>query len=1739
MSEFYRVDTGANGSVFVRNTSALNYVIAHSEGAGSTSITGGSVGISNTSPVSKFEVHDTAGELLSINNDLTSTVFSANDVSGLPMIEATANGNVIINRFRQGNLDVRGGILGESDSYTKLLIHSDTNDGNTCFIDSSSSEHTLTAVGDPQHLTAQKKFGSTSMCFDGGDDTISFPVENVTTDFDFGTGAFTIDTWINFSDVTSTGWQTILGMGYSNGITVYWNDNNLVYVYLEGVGTTYAWTPTIDTWYHLAVVRSGTDLKVYVNGVQIGTTITSSNDIIPNVTTAYIGAQSISGPTLYFRGYLDEFRISKGIARWTDNFIPPARPYSTVTSEFFEEQDRLTTAMTALNNGNVGIGTTTPDHELEIADANPTLSLCSTSYADPGGRIVFLSPQGVSGQDRCYGSITAHSCDWNTGQCVYRDRGGMYLESNDTATAYYYCPPLEIAFKTSVADAGTPTERMRIDDQGNVGIGCDSPAEKLHVHNSGSGHTYILACNTNTATWQSALQLKTGNTDWIMGTGAGTDTLWFHNPTTAQTRMTICSSGEVGIGTTTPTRPLHICNNCATWDHQMKITSTSPFGAGIALDSTGTDGDLWYMLSTGSSSSPGGGSFGLYNVDDGAYRLTIMDGTGNVGIGTTTPDSIIHTEQILTGEAARCQAFSAITLQGCHASIPYGTTNNFDGFGPSIDFKTRTYNNTTQMVRAYIRFQLGDNSGATTQGTSIKFGTQNAANGTAVPTDKMTIRWDGNVGIGTSLPTAKLDIKSTDLGYNATTCLGWGGDTSLTLRGSNDISGKSWVSQRFFGTDGDAIIRLAESDQHRGLQFGVNNSKGAGLMFAVTMQGDGKVGINSDAGDLHSTLQVGAPDIQNCGIRITNAGTVDCCSPINFGGSSTAPIARIAGVVTSAAALTAGGLVFETRSATNDTEPIERMRIDEVGNVGIGNSAPNQPLSVVSETDANFNDIASFYTNNKTIGVEIHNKGIRSANNMADGSTALDANVDFYIDSKGTGDILIGDQSSGNVGIRHGTPTSRLHIGNAPDSCIIAFDQGGRVNSIGTYFSSGATASRIDFFISDGTTNAGANNRMSITGGGKVGIGTCSPDSILHVCDASAYLKVQGTAATDDVKLGLHSLNWNFTITNQGNNGNIVYQSDDAQDQIWNTDNEFNAATERFRIGGGADTDSIVFSNSNVGIGNTAPQGKFDVHGSAGELLAITNDLSDVVFSANDVSGLPMIQACADGNVQINPFRQGYLSTGSASGVSYSCISRDCTNKFKIYSDDAETSYLDGASTNWVLMKTFRAGKTGCLHVEWESEITGGQWYYGWRFTAENATRPLYMSDGTSAYGHYNLCLHSGNTHSVHAYRCFQVPLCGFRPGDLIEFWMAASANQSIVPVVGNNNQYLRVCDFRFYSASPSVEWVDTNVWGKNVGIGTTTPATELHVNGSNGYRAIRLSSGSADIDLYANANNPSTGLYSPDNFDMDFNVGGNQAMVIRANCCFVGIGTPTPCAKLTVDGGGIGSTTRRWDNGSLAGNNYWVCDSTDGFALGIGTGESTWFSWDSSYGHRIAISVWNDGSMIKLGYGTGDTRTETFICNCVQSPVVCATNYINSSGDITAYASDCRMKCNVLTINCATERIKRIRGVEFEWDRKYICDCNLGFTPAEEGTTLGFIAQELEPVIPDAVREAPFESGMCRTVSWAEKYKTVKPEKIIPLLVEATKEQQCTIEKQQRRIDTLTQQVEMLLAMCGAYGRS
>ena len=104
-------------------------------------------------------------------------------------------------------------------------------------------------------------------------------------------------------------------------------------------------------------------------------------------------------------------------------------------------------------------------------------------------------------------------------------------------------------------------------------------------------------------------------------------------------------------------------------------------------------------------------------------------------------------------------------------------------------------------------------------------------------------------------------------------------------------------------------------------------------------------------------------------------------------------------------------------------------------------------------------------------------------------------------------------------------------------------------------------------------------------------------------------------------------------------------------------------------------------------------------------------------------------------------------------------------------------------------------------------------------------------------------------------------------------------------------------------------------------------------------------------------------------------------------------------------------------------------------------------------------------------------------------------------------------MKNNLKIISCPTDKVKALSGYEFDW--------NTRDQDTYKGNDVGVIAQEVEKVLPQIV--CTRDTG----------YKAIKYEKIVPLLIEATKEQQCIIEKQQRQIDTLTCQVELLLKRC------
>lgn len=124
----------------------------------------------------------------------------------------------------------------------------------------------------------------------------------------------------------------------------------------------------------------------------------------------------------------------------------------------------------------------------------------------------------------------------------------------------------------------------------------------------------------------------------------------------------------------------------------------------------------------------------------------------------------------------------------------------------------------------------------------------------------------------------------------------------------------------------------------------------------------------------------------------------------------------------------------------------------------------------------------------------------------------------------------------------------------------------------------------------------------------------------------------------------------------------------------------------------------------------------------------------------------------------------------------------------------------------------------------------------------------------------------------------------------------------------------------------------------------------------------------------------------------------------------------------------------------------------------------------------------------------------------------------IKAVEDVIAFASDKRLKENIVNIENPLQKIKQLRGVYFDWKDK---TKELGFYPTLKKNEIGMIAQEVEAVIPQAITSAPFDESYEGTDR--EKYKTIKYDRLIPLLVEC-------INKQQEQIDELKKQIEKCL---------
>lgn len=219
-----------------------------------------------------------------------------------------------------------------------LLLSADGSNGSTAIVDSSANAHTITVNGNAQISTTQSKFGGSSMYFDGNGDYLTAPVDS---SFEFGTGDFTVELWANISSLTAGNYQraAFVALGYGGvGGSVNTTYNGWGLTYTPGTllfgrydGTSYAYSASVtlssNTWYHIAVTRSGTSLRLFVNGTQVGSTHTTSvsfNKVDNNgLHLGYYRSGSGGASHDWYHGYMDDVRITKGVARYTSDFTIP------------------------------------------------------------------------------------------------------------------------------------------------------------------------------------------------------------------------------------------------------------------------------------------------------------------------------------------------------------------------------------------------------------------------------------------------------------------------------------------------------------------------------------------------------------------------------------------------------------------------------------------------------------------------------------------------------------------------------------------------------------------------------------------------------------------------------------------------------------------------------------------------------------------------------------------------------------------------------------------------------------------------------------------------------------------------------------------------------------------------------------------------------------------------------------------------------------------------------------------------------------------------------------------------------------------------------------------------------------------------------------------------------------------------------------------------------------------------
>ena len=536
----------------------------------------------------------------------------------------------------------------------------------------------------------------------------------------------------------------------------------------------------------------------------------------------------------------------------------------------------------------------------------------------------------------------------------------------------------------STSVTGTASQPLQVTGgayvSGSVGIGTTNPSYKFYLLDTDTDVVRFRGTNSGVR-----FQSNSTTMDIVSHNGSDSNTRnLLIRQYGASTGILLDTNNNVGIGTINPGYKLDVHGSAAfttgVFFHPSGVVKAAINVAQTANQGVnGTAVDDTYQWTTGGKI--------LWSTDNGVTPNLVLNSTGNVGIGTTNPSASLEIKKDVGS-----QIVNLLKLTNSSTAGDPGQSIVFQGY----------YNSAVISAFQTPTFSLGGN---------LQLQTYNGSNtlNTGILLNK-----DGNVGIGTATPIAKLDV-SGDVRVSGVVTAS---DTTLI-----SLDGTSAVRQRFFPSSGTGNFNwqiAAQTNVNNGFEITPSSASGGSTFStpAITVKSDGKVGI----GVTGPTRQL---DVNKTAI-FDSSGDGTTTNPSLAIGSSEVGFSYIGGQQ----------LAFITNST-------EKLRITSAGLVGIGTSSPSAdgPLTLTNSTTTNPTIFFERESTNYNGAIQCSAYGTITFYNGADSSVVSGLTPRMTIDGQ-----------YGRVGIGVTSPGAKLHVNTGTNENLWVGSLGG--SGAGVYLAS-------------------------------------------------------------------------------------------------------------------------------------------------------------------------------------------------------------------------------------------------------------------------------------------------------------------------------------------------------------------------------------------------------------------------------------------------------------------------------------------------------------------------------------------------------------------------------------------------------------------------------------------------------------------------------------------------------------